>query len=305
MFAKVFEQIFDSSIAEDWQARVVFEDMLILADQNGVVDKTYEAIARRTNVPIDIVKTGIKKLEAPDPQSRNPKHDGRRIVRLDEHREWGWLIVNYEEYRKIASEEQRREKTLERVRKYRDKNKDVTQCNASLRNVNDSPYASIYTSTSGIKKGGAGGKNFKQWTREEFELTVRENNTGMLPPDELIEFVDYWFEPMANGKARLYSQKAWDTKRRLRTWAKKAGCNKKFVMLEVSDAEVFCYLPTSDGDYPVSKSQIKEWENSFPNCNVKETVKTEMVAKLKAKPTPAQEALSWCVNQIIKWNAEG
>ena len=39
----------------------------------------------------------------------------RRIARLDEHREWGWLIVNYEEYRKIASEEQRREKTLEEL----------------------------------------------------------------------------------------------------------------------------------------------------------------------------------------------
>ena len=79
----------------------------------------------------------------------------------------------------------------------------------------------------------------------------------------------------------------------------------KFTMPKVSDAEVFCYLPTSDGDYPVSKSQIKEWENSFPNCNVAETIKAEMVAKLKAKPTPAQEALSWCVNQIIMWNAKG
>ena len=38
----------------------MFEDMLILADQNRVVDKTCEAIARRTNVPIEIVKKGIK-----------------------------------------------------------------------------------------------------------------------------------------------------------------------------------------------------------------------------------------------------
>lgn len=156
MFAKLFEQIFDSSIAEDWKTRLVFEDMLILADQNGVVDKTHEAISRRTNVPIDIVRESIKKLEDVDPKSRNPRNEGRRIVRLDEHRDWGWLIVNYEEYRKIASEEQRRQKTLERVRKHREKNKTVTQCNALLRSVNDSPSASASTSVS--IKGGSGGE---------------------------------------------------------------------------------------------------------------------------------------------------
>ena len=120
MFAKVFEQIYDSSIAENYLTRLVFEDMLTLADINGVVDKTHEALSRRTNVPIDVIKKGIAELERPDNRSRRPEHDGRRIVRLDEHRDWGWLIVNYEYYRKIASEEQRREKTRERVQKFRE-----------------------------------------------------------------------------------------------------------------------------------------------------------------------------------------
>jgi len=134
MFAKIFTQILDSSLAEDWQARVVFEDLLKLCDQNGVVDRTAEAIARRTNVPMDIVKRGIAELEKPDPKSRNPVHEGRRIVRLDEHRDWGWLIVNYEYYRNLASEEQRREKTRLRVQKFR-----VTHgnaCNAPVTPVN-------------------------------------------------------------------------------------------------------------------------------------------------------------------------
>ena len=121
MFAKVFEQIYDSSIAENYLTRLVFEDMLTLADINGVVDKTHEAISRRTNVPIDVVKKGIVELEKPDGRSRRPDEDGRRIVRLDDHRDWGWLIVNYEYYRKIASEDQRREKTRSRVQKFREK----------------------------------------------------------------------------------------------------------------------------------------------------------------------------------------
>jgi len=121
MYAKIFQQIFDSSIAENWQIRLVFEDMLKLCDINGTVDMTHEAIARRTNVPLQIVKDAICELEKPDPRSRNPENEGRRIVRLDQHRDWGWIISNYAYYRSIASEEQRREKTRERTRKWRGK----------------------------------------------------------------------------------------------------------------------------------------------------------------------------------------
>ena len=141
MFAKVFGQIYDSSISEDYLLRLVFEDFLTLADVNGVVDMTPESISRRTNVPLDIVKKYITVLESPDPVSRRKNDGGRRIVRLDEHRDWGWLIVNYEFYRNLASEDQRREKTRQRVMKYREKQ----PCNALKRNVtnsNDSPSSS-------------------------------------------------------------------------------------------------------------------------------------------------------------------
>ena len=50
LYARVFVKILDSSIAENWQARHVFEDMLKLAD-DGVLDVTRQALARRTNVP--------------------------------------------------------------------------------------------------------------------------------------------------------------------------------------------------------------------------------------------------------------
>jgi len=139
MFAKIFAQIFDSSLAEDWQTRHVFEDLLKLCDQNGVVDMTHEAIARRTNVPLEIIKHGITELEKPDTRSRNPANEGRRLVRLDEHRDWGWYVTNYAHYRQIASEDQRREKTLARVQRHREKLKieAVTHCNAVVTPVTD------------------------------------------------------------------------------------------------------------------------------------------------------------------------
>ena len=140
MFAKIFSQIFDSSIVEFPEVRVTFMDMLILSDSNGVVDMTHEAIARRTNRPIATILTTIAVLESPDARSRTPDADGRRIKRLDDHRDWGWVIINYDHFRKIASEEQRRAKSLARVQKHRDKirgaapcNAPVTPCNASLR----------------------------------------------------------------------------------------------------------------------------------------------------------------------------
>lgn len=147
MYAKIFTQILDSSIAEDYRTRHVFEDLLKLCDINGVVDMTQEAIARRTNVPLEIIVRGIADLEKPDPRSRNSDHQGRRIIRLNECRDWGWSITNYDLYRQIASEEQRREKTKARVQRLRQSrqqpnlpnagsvNAPVTPCNAPAESV--------------------------------------------------------------------------------------------------------------------------------------------------------------------------
>jgi len=119
MFAKVFSSILDSSIADDWQMRVVFTDLLVLADKDGVVDMTAESIARRTNVPLDIVKDRLAKLELPDPSSRTPDCEGRRITRLDPHRDWGWRITNFVKYRESATKEMLRMSDAERKREYR------------------------------------------------------------------------------------------------------------------------------------------------------------------------------------------
>ena len=81
----------------------MFEDLLKLANEDGVVDMTRQAISRRTNVPLEIVTASISYLEAPDPGSRDKEEDGRRLVRLDDHRDWGWRIVNFLKYDSIRS----------------------------------------------------------------------------------------------------------------------------------------------------------------------------------------------------------
>lgn len=123
MFAKVFSQIFDSSIAEDYNCRRMFMDLLVLADSDGVVDMTLEAISRRTNVPIEEVKKYIDDLCQPDPKSRSKLHEGKRIIPVDSGRDWGWKIVNYHHYRKIRDEEVRRTYFRDAQRKYRSEKK--------------------------------------------------------------------------------------------------------------------------------------------------------------------------------------
>lgn len=165
-------------------------DLLTLADPNGVVDMTHEAIARRTNRPVELIKATIQALEAPDPRSRTPDFEGARIKRLDDHRDWGWMILNYQSFREIGSEQQRRVKTLARVHKCR-KKKALKECNAGVTQSNAFPYA--YSSSSSSEERGSKGK-------------------GEMPPklDELLTFTasialsksdaEYFFEHwLANG----------------------------------------------------------------------------------------------------------
>lgn len=123
MYAKIFRQIYDSTLANDWQTLITFQQFLILADYHGTVDITPEAISRITNIPLEIIKIGIEKLEAPDIQSRSEKEEGRRIIRLSESRDWGWDIVNFEHYKNLRDEEHRREYMREYMKNKR--NKDV------------------------------------------------------------------------------------------------------------------------------------------------------------------------------------
>ncbi len=111
-------------------------DLLVLADSTGAVDMTPEAISRRTNVPQPEVEKYIKDLCQPDARSRSDLHEGKRLIPLDERRDWGWLIVNYSHYRQIKDEEARRTYFRNAQRQYRKgkkvvKDKGLTKFNSN------------------------------------------------------------------------------------------------------------------------------------------------------------------------------
>ncbi len=121
MYGKLFAQMYDGTLGTKgpWQALVTFQQLIILADKKGEVDMTAEAIARRTTIPLKVIQVGIDALEQPDPHSRTPDEDGRRIVKLSDNRDWGWRVVNYDHYRKIRSAEERREYMKQYMRERR------------------------------------------------------------------------------------------------------------------------------------------------------------------------------------------
>ena len=95
-------KILESSIAEDFNLRHVFEDFLKVAE-DGIVDSTRESLARKFNIPLEMLNENITKLESPDPKSRDEEFEGRRIERLDDHRDWGWRILNWGKWESLRT----------------------------------------------------------------------------------------------------------------------------------------------------------------------------------------------------------
>lgn len=135
MYGKVFESIYDGTLAGHWQAIVTMQQLIVLANEDGVVDMTPKAIARRTTIPLKIIAAGLEHLADPDPYSRTPGEEGRRIVLLDDHRPWGWRLVNFSKYRGLRNMEQKREADRQRVAEKRKKNKDVATVSQGVANV--------------------------------------------------------------------------------------------------------------------------------------------------------------------------
>jgi hypothetical protein len=126
MFAKVFKSLWQGSLVGRSDAQLVFVFMLCHADATGEVDYYHPVIAALTGLPEDRVRAAVIELGSADGLSRSPEEDGRRIVRLDEHRDWGWRIVNYAKYRAIRDAETRKAQVREAVRRHREKKSGVS-----------------------------------------------------------------------------------------------------------------------------------------------------------------------------------
>lgn len=112
-YVKLDTDTLDSSLwAESAETRCVWFALMLMAGPDGVVRSTAPGISRRANVPLKSTRAALELFERPDPDSRTPDADGRRIVRVD----GGYLLVNYVKYRTkdhTAAERKRRQRERE------------------------------------------------------------------------------------------------------------------------------------------------------------------------------------------------
>lgn len=121
MYVKLFGSILDSSVWScDSDTRIVWVTLLAMADHEGMIRASLSGIARRAVVSEPAAEKALAIFTAPDPDSKNQDHDGRRIERVN----GGWFLHNYKEYREIRTTDQLA--NAERQRRFRGKSKGVT-----------------------------------------------------------------------------------------------------------------------------------------------------------------------------------
>lgn len=145
-FSKIFSSMWGGSMYGRFEASAVFMVLLSLCDKDGVVDMTPEAVAGTTGWPLDLIRRGIDELAEPDQRSRTPDEAGRRIVPLDDRRDWGWRITNYKKYRDQMRSAERREYLRQKKAEERSRAKS-TSVNTSTKVNQGQPIADTDTDT--------------------------------------------------------------------------------------------------------------------------------------------------------------
>jgi hypothetical protein len=119
-FTKLFHSILHSTIwREPDHVRIVWITMLALADQHGEVMASVPGLADISRVTRQQCEQALAVLAAPDPDSRNQEHGGRRVNAID----GGWLVLNYSAYRQRMSKDERRDK--DRIRKQKQRQREL------------------------------------------------------------------------------------------------------------------------------------------------------------------------------------
>lgn len=119
-YTKLFGSLIHSTIwREPDHVRVLWVTMLAMVNGDGVVEASVPGLADASRIDVTQCRHALGVLSSPDPDSRTPDFEGRRVEAVD----GGWRILNFEKYRDKLSEEDRKTKSAERSRRYRERRK--------------------------------------------------------------------------------------------------------------------------------------------------------------------------------------
>lgn len=178
-FSKLFADIIHSTVwREPMHVKVVWITMLAMSDRHGQVLASIPGLADSAKVSMDECLEALQVFLSPDEYSRTKDYEGRRIAEID----GGWLLLNYEKFRERRDDEEQRIQTRERVRRFREKAKAVS--NVVTENVTETQSNDIQ----------------KQNTDTE------QKKNSAIAPSELV--FDYWKDTLKHSQTKL------DAKRR-------------------------------------------------------------------------------------------
>lgn len=140
-FIKLFSSITDSSIwCEDSDTKVVWVTMMAMTDEFGRVHASVNGLAKRSGVSLEKTQECLKKFMSPDEFSRTSDNEGRRIEEIH----GGWRLLNYDYFKKLRHDEDRKEQVREAVARHRKKCNhavnNVIKCNQSKPNADGEAY---------------------------------------------------------------------------------------------------------------------------------------------------------------------
>lgn len=101
-YTPLFDSLTRGTLCGRWPDIGLWPIVLSLGDKNGVVDVTAEFLASVTGLALGDVLACMKRFCEPDLCSRSQDFEGARLRLIDEHRSWGWEIVNHGKYKEKA-----------------------------------------------------------------------------------------------------------------------------------------------------------------------------------------------------------
>lgn len=187
-YAKLSSHILNSSIwSEPDNVRIVWVTMLVMSDAAGFVESSLSGLAHQARKSIPETEAALTVLSSPDPDSKNPDNEGRRISKV----EGGWMILNYVLYRaqQELSDDPQAVATRERVSRYRQRKRDEKRALQTVTHpLHPVTPASAYASAS--ESPNSESLVRPPFTKEEWAAAVKSLQCLQKDADECWNFYD-------------------------------------------------------------------------------------------------------------------
>jgi len=117
MYGKIFESLYEGSmVGAGPTVFAVWGYCIAKADREGIVILNPALLAPIIGTSRVDIERAIEYLERPDPNSKNPEHEGRRLLKMSG---FAYFVVSHAIYRGMNNGEDRREYMREYMRKRR------------------------------------------------------------------------------------------------------------------------------------------------------------------------------------------